>query len=170
MSVEGQYSRAKNTLNGRLFSPYQHEGVMWMLNMENQESGPKGGFLCDEMGLGKTVQLVATILGNPKPRTLIVVPKSIITQWVEEIHRFAPDLKVHVFDGPGRKMNYSCDITIAPYTVMTVKGAENGGVTPLHNVQWSRVILDEAHEIRNSGSKLCKSTCRLRSGIKYSTR
>jgi SNF2 family DNA or RNA helicase len=167
MSVEGQYSRAKNTLNGRLFSPYQHEGVMWMLNMENQESGPKGGFLCDEMGLGKTVQLVATILGNPKPRTLIVVPKSIITQWVEEIHRFAPDLKVHVFDGPGRKMNYSCDITIAPYTVMTVKGAENGGVTPLHNVQWSRVILDEAHEIRNSGSKLCKSTCRLRSGIKW---
>jgi hypothetical protein len=44
-------------------------------------------YLADEMGLGKTVQLqlIATMLGNPKPRTLIVVPKSIITQWVEEI-------------------------------------------------------------------------------------
>jgi SNF2 family DNA or RNA helicase len=83
---------AKNTLNGRLFVPYQREGVLWMLTMENQTSGPKGGFLCDEMGLGKTVQLVSTMLGNPKPRTLIIVPKSIITQWVEEIHQLRPQL------------------------------------------------------------------------------
>ena len=47
--------------------PYQREGVLWMLTMENQWiSGPKGGFLCDEMGLGKTVQLVSTMLGNPQ--------------------------------------------------------------------------------------------------------
>jgi len=167
MMIEDQYTLATRTLNGRLFSPYQKEGVVWMLNMENQESGPKGGFLCDEMGLGKTVQLISTMLGNPKQRTLIIVPKSIITQWHEEIGKFAPNLSVNVYDGPDRKINHSCNITIAPYTVLTVKGAENGGVTPLHHVQWDRVILDEAHEIRNKSSKLFKSVCRLRSAIKW---
>jgi len=91
MTIEEQYNRAKDTLNGRLFAPYQREGVLWMLTMEGQTSGPKGAILSDEPGLGKTIQLIATMLGNPKPRTLIVVPKSIITQWAEEINRFAPN-------------------------------------------------------------------------------
>ena len=116
MKIEDQYTLAKNSLNGRLFAPYQREGVLWMLNMEDQRSGPKGGFLCDEMGLGKTVQLVSTMLGSPKASpTLIIVPKSIITQWVEEIKRFAPNLTVGVFDGPERKIK-DVDVTIAPYT------------------------------------------------------
>ena len=166
MTTEDQYKLATDSLNGRLFVPYQREGVQWMLGMENQKSGPKGGFLCDEMGLGKSVQLICTMLGNPTPRTLIIVPKSIITQWVEEINRFAPNLTINIFDGPERKMK-EADITIAPYTLLTVKGAESGASTPLHHVQWDRVILDEAHEIRNSGSKLHKSVCRLHSTIKW---
>jgi SNF2 family DNA or RNA helicase len=166
MMTEDQYALATKTLNGRLFVPYQCDGVRWMLGMEGQESGPKGGFLCDEMGLGKTVQLVATMLGNPKPRTLIIVPKSIITQWVEEINRFAPNLTINIFDGPERKMK-EADITIAPYTLLTVKGAESGAPTPLHHVKWGRVILDEAHEIRNKSSKLFKSVYRLKTDIKW---
>ena len=166
MTIEEQYTLAKNTLNGRLFAPYQREGVLWMLTMENQTSGPKGGFLCDEMGLGKTVQLVSTMLGNPKPRTLIIVPKSIITQWVEEINRFAPNLTVSVFDGPDRKIR-DTQVTIAPYTLLTVKGGGMDEKTPLHMVQWDRVVLDEAHEIRNKKSKLFKSVCRLKTQIKW---
>ena len=154
MKIEG--------LNGRLFAPYQHDGVKWMLGMEHQASGPKGGFLCDEMGLGKTVQLVATMLGNPKPRTLIIVPKSIITQWSEEISKFAPGLRFAVFDGPERRIE-EADVTLTPYTLLVTKE----GTTPLHMVQWDRVILDEAHEIRNKGSKLFKSVCRLQAQIKW---
>ena len=165
-TIEDKYTLAKNSLNGRLFAPYQREGVLWMLNMEDQKSGPKGGFLCDEMGLGKTVQLVSTMLGNPKPRTLVVVPKSIITQWVEEITRFAPHLSIGVFDGPDRKIE-DVDVTIAPYTLLTVKGENPDAKTPLHMVSWNRVILDEAHEIRNKKSKLFKSVCRLHTQIKW---
>jgi len=161
MTIEDQYTLAKNTLNGRLFAPYQREGVLWMLTMENQTSGPKGGFLCDEMGLGKTVQLLATMLGNPKTRTLLVVPKSIITQWVEEIARFAPTLSVCVFDGPNRRYDAKNDIVIAPYSLLS-----SNDVT-LHMVQWNRVILDEAHEIRNKTSKLFKSVCQLKTQIKW---
>ena len=166
MSIEEQYNRAKDTLNGRLFAPYQREGVLWLLSMENQASGVRGGILADEMGLGKTVQLVAAMLGNPKPRTLIIVPKSIITQWAEEINRFAPNLTINIYDGPERKMK-EADVTIAPYTLLTTKGGKADAKTPLHMVQWDRVILDEAHEIRNNKSKLFKSVCRLQTQIKW---
>jgi SNF2 family DNA or RNA helicase len=162
MSIEEQYNRAKDTLNGRLFAPYQREGVLWMLTMEAQKSGPKGALLCDDPGLGKTIQLIATMLGNPKPRTLIIVPKSIITQWAEEINRFAPNLTINIFDGPDRRIK-EADVTLAPYTLLTAKE----GTTPLHMVEWDRVILDEAHEIRNKKSKLFKSVCRLQTQIKW---
>jgi SNF2 family DNA or RNA helicase len=166
MSIEEQYNRAKNNLNGRLFAPYQREGVLWLLSMENQTSGVRGGFLCDEMGLGKSVQLIATILANPKTRTLLVVPKSIITQWSEEINKFAPNLTINIFDGPDRRIK-EADVTIAPYTLLTTKGGKADAKTPLHMVQWDRVILDEAHEIRNKKSKLFKSVCRLQTQIKW---
>jgi SNF2 family DNA or RNA helicase len=166
MSIEEQYNRAKNTLNGRLFAPYQREGVLWLLSMENQTSGVRAGILADEMGLGKSIQLIATMLGNPKPHTLIIVPKSIITQWAEEINRFAPSLSVCVFDGPDRRIK-EADVTLAPYTLLTTKGEKAGTKTPLHMVQWDRVILDEAHEIRNKKSKLFKSVCRLQTQIKW---
>jgi SNF2 family DNA or RNA helicase len=166
MSIEEQYNRAKNTLNGRLFAPYQREGTLWLLSMENQTSGVRGGFLCDEMGLGKSVQLIATMLGNPKPRTLIILPKSIITQWAEEINRFAPNFIINVYDGPDRRIK-EADVTLAPYTLLTTKGGKADAKTPLHMVQWDRVILDEAHEIRNKKSKLFKSVCRLQTQIKW---
>jgi SNF2 family DNA or RNA helicase len=172
--TSAQYKLAINTINTRLYIPYQRDGVQWMLGMEGQTSGPKGGFLCDEMGLGKTVQLISTMLGNPKQRTLIVVPKSIITQWVEEIKRFAPTLSVRVFDGPGRDLDYDllttpgkCSVTVAPYTLLSVHGGDEDAKTPLHNCRWDRVILDEAHEIRNKRSKIFKNVCRLKTDIKW---
>jgi len=162
MTIEEQYTLAINTLKGRLFVPYQREGVLWMLTMENQETGPKGGFLCDEMGLGKTVQIISTMLGNPKPRTLIVVPKSIITQWAEEIERFAPNLVVNMYHGSKREINYDAHITIAPYSLLSSKDD-----SILQHIQWDRIILDEAHEIRNKQSQVFKNVCRLKSSIRW---
>ena len=66
MTIEEQYNRAKNQLNGNLFAPYQKEGVLYLLTMENQTSGPKSCILADEPGMGKTIQLIATMLGNPR--------------------------------------------------------------------------------------------------------
>jgi len=157
MTIEDQYIKAKNRLNGRLFAPYQSEGVLWMLSMENQTHGPKGGFLCDEMGLGKTVQVVSTILGNEKRRTLIVVPKSIISQWVHEIQKFAPTLSVGVYNGSDM---YPYDIVVCSYSMIV-------NIGPLHRMTWDRVVLDEAHEIRNRSSKTFKSVRALRTDIRW---
>ena len=117
-----------------------------MLEREHSSVGPKGGFLCDEMGLGKTAQLVTVIKRNKTGPTLVVVPKSIVTQWKNEIHKFAPELSVFVYDGIKRTRDASeferHDVTVCPYSLLTEED-------PLvHKIEWGRVILDEAHEIR----------------------
>ena len=165
--VHNAYRFATSRLQGRLIAPYQREGVMWMLwkELDTERKTVHGGFLCDEMGLGKTVQTISVILGNPKPRTLIIVPKSIVSQWEEEIEHFAPqDLKVIVHDGPDRTKKpedlLDANVVIAPYSVLLERSKETKGeATVLHRIRWDRVILDEAHEIRNASSKISKSLC-----------
>ena len=167
MVVEKCYKSGTKSLNGRLIAPYQRDGVLWMLWRERQHNGPNGGFLCDEMGLGKTVQTITTMLGNPKKSTLIVTPKSIITQWKNEIGKFAPHLRVMLFDGPGRQTNFAdFDVIIAPYS-LTYKKKDDPDDTPLHGVQWGRIILDEAHEIRNIKSKMNISLSAMKAEIRW---
>ena len=157
-------------LNGRLISPYQHDGVKWLLNRECSGNGVRGGFLADEMGLGKTIQLIATILANPVGQTLVIVPKSVTTQWQSEVERFAPSLSVSIFDGT----NMTTDIVIATYGMCVVRSTKNNPVpkseirpTRLHTKRWGRIILDEAHEIREAKSKISKSCKKFSSPIKW---
>ena len=144
--MEDQYKRAVSLINGQLYK-HQKEGLSWLLSMENLSRGPKGGFLCDEMGLGKSIQMISVILGNVKKNTLIVVPKSIVTQWKNEIAKFAPSLNVFIYDGPDRTQDpddlLKSDITIAPYSLLTEDAMM------LHRIRWGRVVLDEGHEIPN---------------------
>lgn len=56
-----------------------------------------GGLLMDDCGLGKTPQMIATLLENPQPLTLIVAPVNILTQWKDQLHRWVPDFKVLLY-------------------------------------------------------------------------
>lgn len=146
-------ARAESALHGRLIGPYQRDGVAWMLAREMSEERPRGGFLCDEMGLGKTVEVIATMLGNLHARTLIVAPKSVIRQWRSEIDRFS-NLSVHIWDSASRTQSAEVlrryDVIITSYSLLVSRTASH---TPLHNISWDRIVLDEGHEIRNPKSK-----------------
>lgn len=142
----------------RLIGPYQHEGVKWMLARE-RDAKISGGFMCDEMGLGKTVQTIATMHVNPKPKTLIVVPKSIVSQWSREITRFVPNWKVCAYDGPKRTLSTDFNVCVAPYSVIHDD--------TLKLIKWDRVILDEAHEIRNPKSKMFTECQDLKAPIRW---
>jgi len=149
-------------LKTRLITPYQHTGLKWLVARECDPVHP-GGFLCDEMGLGKTVQILATMCVN-SAKTLIIVPKSIVSQWRDEIARFTPHLTVNVFDGPNRIIT-DANVTIAPYSVLPTRPHQP--ICPLLRVQWGRVILDEGHEIRNRRSKTHIAACALHSNIRW---
>ena len=69
---------------------YQQIGVNWLVKRES--SLPAGGFLCDEMGLGKTIQMIQLMSSNKCKSTLVVVPNSLVHQWMSEIEKFS-DLK-----------------------------------------------------------------------------
>lgn len=136
--------------------PHQVEGVEWLLDRELHKK-PKGGMLCDEMGLGKTLQMITVIQRNRKKRTLIVVPKSIVHQWVSELHKFAPELTVCAYDGPHRKFDASANVCVCPYSVLV----------DLLEYSWDRVILDEGHEIRNKSSLAHKNAMRVCAPIRW---
>jgi SNF2 family DNA or RNA helicase len=156
-------------LRTRLIAPYQPDGVRWMAGRELSSPHP-GGFLCDEMGLGKTVQILATMLINPKEKTLIIVPKSIVSQWRDEIEKFTPGVITHIYDGPNRKypefIQGRLNIVVTPYSVMTPRKGR-GEVTPLHMIEWDRVVLDEGHEIRTHKSGIHKSLRLIKAPIRW---
>ena len=118
---------------GRLIPPYQTHGVNWLAKREMAQ-GVRGGMLCDEMGLGKTVQLLATIVHplTPKGPTLVVCPSSLVGQWQSEIDTF-------ILGDP--------NIKIISYSQMI-----SDKFMYIFGTQWTRVIFDEAHEMRNKKS------------------
>ncbi|KAI1263153.1 hypothetical protein F5Y18DRAFT_394827 [Xylariaceae sp. FL1019] len=169
--------------------PHQVEGVEWMRNRElgpvKKGKVPKGGLLADDMGLGKTLQSISLILTNAKPddkhpgvekTTLVVAPLALIRQWEAEIkekveasHR----LKVLVHHGPQRTKRFEdlrrYDVVITTYQILVSEHGHSNdklkaGCFGLH---WYRVILDEAHTIKNRNAKATKACYELRSVYRW---
>lgn len=135
--------------------PYQQEGVNWLSFLQEYQFG---GILADDMGLGKTIQAL-TILAQTYENTsvlkpsLIVAPTSVVYNWQEEIKRFTPGLKTHMYIGKERSFpqDKNVNIIITSYALLWRDREQ------FLKYDFHYVILDEAHYIKNHKSKTAKA-------------
>ena len=117
------------------------------------------------MGLGKTVQAIAMLVSEREEHgaeafgpTLVVCPMSVARQWVAEVHRFAPGLRVHLHHGSDRLANEelhrkanAVDVIVTSYDIAT------RDVEALAEVDWDRLIMDEAQDVKNPQTKRARA-------------
>lgn len=173
------------TVNGR---------EKWYNVITGQESQDRpspvyGGILADMMGLGKTLSILSLIAASvddaesfmrQKPQsglegvrmnartTLIVCPKSVLSNWSEQLHSHIKPgmLSMMTYHGASRSQVIEdlaqYDIILTTYgTVSSELKDALKKKTALSSVQWFRIVLDEAHTIRNSNTSASKGICKL---------
>jgi len=171
--------------------PYQYHGVHWLRYLGNLQLG---ACLADDMGLGKTVQVLALLLDlrNSQRRqrpasaqkntrkkagqskrihaatpSLLVVPASLIANWLAEARRFTPGLQIVVLHNSECKFSLGddkvvrreirhADLVITSYGMLRK-------LDVLQRLQWRWLILDEAQNIRNPQSAQTKAVKTLKS-------
>lgn len=148
--------------------PYQRQGVDWLCFLDGLQLG---ALLADDMGLGKTVELLALLSirrahkSRRGPKTsLLIVPASLIGNWVSEIERFLPSLRYFVAHPSGKADPDTLgqgpalgrlDLVITTYGLCQ-------RYPWLQRVQWDLVVLDEAQAIKNPGTRQTRAVKKLR--------
>ncbi len=137
---------------------YQSDGVHWLERLRQMYLG---GILADDMGLGKTLQAIIAItqskLTSPDMQSLIICPTSLVYNWQEEFHKFNPELKILIVDNiPSQRKKLlqkvsQYDAVITSYNLL------QKDVNLYKEILFDYVVLDEAHHIKNRGTRNAKS-------------
>ncbi len=132
--------------------PYQNTGYSWLSAMS---SFGFGACLADDMGLGKTLQILTLLESiyekNPAAKILLIVPASLIGNWIKECEKFTPGLPVKVLHGAEAKDDFDFSfLNITTYGM-------TGRLESLKSIKWDKIILDEAQAIKNPLSKQTKN-------------
>ncbi|KAK4184833.1 putative ATP-dependent helicase [Podospora australis] len=157
------------SLVGGTMRDYQLEGLTWMYEICLQGLS---GILADEMGLGKTIQTISLIallrdqedfLGPH----LIVAPLSTLSNWMNEFHKWVPSIPVCMYHGTPEQRQEIFKTQISRH----LKGGRPTAKFPvvcttyemvirdranLSKIDWSFIIIDEGHRMKNFDSKLFK--------------
>jgi len=143
---------------------YQREGLGWLTFLERMGLG---GCLADDMGLGKTIQVLAMLVrrqaalvegGIAHRPSLVIVPKSLVFNWIEEARRFAPSLRVLNYTGNARLDDTTA--VLEHDIVLTTYGTLRRDIVNHREIEFDYVVLDEAQSIKNAASQAAKA-CRL---------
>lgn len=167
---------------------YQQTGYSWMRLMTENRFG---ACLADDMGLGKTLQTLSLLLfekeknetraaasrfdanglgllfaevENSKPASLIVMPTSLVHNWLSEIRKFAPALKAYAYVGiQRRKVKKVADLLNKYDVIVTTYGTIRNDFHLFESLEFNYIVLDESQYIKNAGSKTYQTVCELNS-------
>ena len=124
---------------------HQKVAVEWMMDRETDPYKRNGGLLCDEMGLGKTLSVIGLCINMPKPMTLLLCPLAVVSQWLIALKDAG--LTTYNFNGKEWVNVYKAESGPAFHVSNTDKIINSPSA---FKENWDRVIVDEAHIIRNS--------------------
>ncbi|XZJ40852.1 DEAD/DEAH box helicase [Clostridium perfringens] len=164
-------------LNAEL-RPYQKEGFKWINEITDLGFG---GVLADDMGLGKTLQIIAFLLSQKKSKSIVVVPTSVIYNWMDEFEKFAPSIRVGLVHGSKskrdkvlREFKRGLGIKIEEdnlkeksyekYDVLlTTYGTLKNDEKAYENLSFDYCIIDEAQNIKNPAAQATLSVKNIKS-------
>ncbi len=132
---------------------YQKEGTRWLKYLYDNSFG---GCLADDMGLGKTLQAI-TLLSfiYPKNNTpsLIIMPRSLLNNWQNELKKFNPSISFYLYYGNNRdiKQIKEHNITLTTYALV------RNDIEKLKEIKFDTIILDESQNIKNIDSKISRA-------------
>ncbi|KAI6654993.1 Lymphoid-specific helicase [Oopsacas minuta] len=157
-----------NLLTGAVLRNYQVDGYDWLRIL--YENGING-ILADEMGLGKTIQTIALICYLIEKEIegpfLVVAPMSTLHNWQREFARFSPTIYTLLYHGDRLKRHTLLDVIKRKRrpdpevqyqsnkrpVVITHYDLIRHDFKKLVPVQWTYMVLDEGHKIKNSMSR-----------------
>lgn len=125
--------------------------------VSNEESGdpPKG------MEKKKRSSLAAIISGLKRKPSIVVVPKSLIFNWIEEAAKFTPHLRILNYTGTMRQNAVERAVSSGGFDVLlTTYGTVRRDIDLLSQIEFDYAILDESQAIKNSKAQ-CSKACRL---------
>jgi SNF2 family DNA or RNA helicase len=168
------------------FNYFQHQldGINWMLDKEingtsvpNRDSSMnvtiRGGFQCDDMGLGKTIQITSVIVNNILPSTLIISPLAMIDTWCDVLQKAGCAVyQVNKNTGIWQLMNDTNESIprhfIKNRPSVFVSNYEKLYHSPsIFRREWDRVVLDEAHKIRNGDGEVARYARKIIAPIRW---
>lgn len=134
-----------------LLRPYQRDGYAWLAFLYEHRFG---ACLADDMGLGKTLQAICLLAAIQEGRIaladtiqgphLVVMPTSLLFNWEQELARFAPGLKVHLYSGSERTLDAK-----AGEVVLTTYGLVRRDIDSLEQTAFHAIVFDEAQAVKN---------------------
>lgn len=142
---------------------YQKDGVRWLKYLYDNNFG---GCLADDMGLGKTLQaisLLSYIYPKTKMPSLIVMPKSLLSNWQKELEKFSPQISFYLHYTTNRDVSEFKNFNV----ILTTYSLIRNDITQLKEMEFDTIILDESQNIKNIDSQISKAVMLLNAKHKF---